>query len=506
MNKKMYYRLISFFMILIFVLSFGSIDSRAESSDYTIVVNVTQNVVTVYQGGQPVKAMTCSTGTYTPRSGTYRTSDKYTWHYLVGGVSGQYCTRITGQILFHSVPYTRFGDNSSLEYWEYDKLGTSASLGCVRLCVEDAKWLYDNCARGTSVTFVTDDTMPLGKPSTYKVSSMPDEFKGWDPTDPADNNPWRIYADSACFDARYYADNNPDVKAAFGYDEKMLLNHWIRNGIREGRKASKEFDVRYYKSTYADLRAAFGDDNYAYVRHYINNGKREKRKGSENNINESEVEDLIYNGLSYVPIYDYNYYITRYKDIYNAFGDDKEAVFNHFINYGMKEGRQASENFNIKIYKNNYPDLQKAFGDDLKKYYIHYLTNGIKEKRKATVAIGTGTASNASATTVPTQTQTTESTGKLTVKDGIDYSPVYDYDYYIAHNKDVYNAFGDNQEAVLNHFITYGMKEGRIAKETFNVKVYKENYVDLRNAFGDNTKSYYMHYITHGINEYRKCY
>ena len=66
-----------------------------------------------------------------------------------------------------------------------------------------------------------------------------------------------------------------------------------------------------------------------------------------------KVEDLIYNGLSYAPIYDYNYYITRYKDIYNAFGDDKEAVFNHFINYGMKEGRQASENFNIKIYKNN---------------------------------------------------------------------------------------------------------------------------------------------------------
>ena len=68
MNKKMYYRLISFSLRLIYVLSVGSIDSRAESSDYTIVVNVTQNVVTVYQGGQPVKAMTCSTGTYTPRS------------------------------------------------------------------------------------------------------------------------------------------------------------------------------------------------------------------------------------------------------------------------------------------------------------------------------------------------------------------------------------------------------------------------------------------------------
>lgn len=497
MNKKMYYRLISFFMILIFVLSFGSIDSRAESSDYTIVVNVTQNVVTVYQGGQPVKAMTCSTGTYTPRSGTYRTSDKYTWHYLVGGVSGQYCTRITGQILFHSVPYTRFGDNSSLEYWEYDKLGTSASLGCVRLCVEDAKWLYDNCARGTSVTFVTDDTMPLGKPSTYKVSSMPDAIKGWDPTDPSDNNPWKIYTNSICFDARYYADNNPDLKAAFGYDEVSLLTHWIYNGISEGRRASKEFDLTYYKNSYADLRAAFGDDNLAYMIHYINCGKSEGRKASENYVDDSEVDEIIYNGLSCAPIYDYDYYIAHNADIYNAFGNDKQAAFNHFITYGMSEGRQASENFNVQVYKNNYGDLQNAFGNDLKSYYIHYLTDGIKEGRNAG---GTARASSGGGSTGQ------QANIKATSKDGINYSDVYDYDYYIANNPDVYNAFGDDSEAVLNHFIVYGMSEGRTAKSTFNVNVYKSLYGDLRDAFGDDTKSYYLHYITYGKNEGRQCY
>ncbi len=500
MNNKIINKLFSLFLVFVLILSFGKIDSQAESGDYTIVVNVTHNVVTVYRGGQPIKAMTCSTGTSTPRSGTYRTSDKYTWHYLVGGVCGQYCTRITGAILFHSVPYTRFGDNSSLEYWEYDKLGNSASLGCVRLCVEDAKWIYDNCAKATSVTFVTDDTMPLGKPDTYKISSMPGYIRGWDPTDPAVGNPWNIYTNESCFNARYYADNNPDLKSAFGYDETGLLRHWINYGVGEGRRASREFDLSYYKNSYADLRAAFGDDNLAYINHYINCGKNEGRKAAENYVNDSEVEELIYNGLSYAPIYNYEYYVAHNGDVYNAFGDNKKAVFDHFLTYGMSEGRQASAGFNVKTYKNNYGDLQNAFGDDWKSYYIHFLTYGISEGRNA------GGTSDSSSKAQSNVSNTQQNNAYITSKDGIDYSDVYDYDYYIANNPDVYNAFGDDKSAVLNHFIEYGMNEGRKSKETFNVDVYKSLYGDLQNAFGDDTKSYYIHYITYGKNEGRQCY
>lgn len=497
MKRKIFNIFVSVLLIFAFVMSFVSVDARAESGEYTIVVNVTQNVVTVYQNGQPIKAMTCSTGTATPRSGTYRTSDKYVWHYLVGGVCGQYCTRITGQILFHSVPYTRLGDNTSLEYWEYDKLGTSASLGCIRLCVEDAKWIYDNCARATAVTFVTDNTMPLGKPATYKISSMPEPLCYWDPTDPADGNPWKLYKNELCFDARYYADRYPDLKAAFGYDEVKLLNHWINNGIKEERQASKEFDLRYYKKTYPDLKKAFGDDNLAYIRHYIDFGKKEGRKASDNSVSESEVDELIYNGLCYKDVYNYDYYVANNQDVYRAYGNDKKAVFNHFITFGMKEGRKASENFNVNIYKNNYNDLRKAYGNDLKKYYIHYITFGKKEGRNAKAAIANKT-SNVE--------QPSDTSSPVNSNVGIDYSDVYDYDYYVANNQDVYRAYGDDKEAVLNHFIVFGMKEGRRAKEDFNVYVYKNNYSDLRNAYGNDLKSYYIHYIMFGKKEGRQCH
>ena len=163
---------------------------------YWIKVNYTANTVTVYSkdgNGDytvPIKAMVCSTGASTPKSGVYRTQAKYSWKALIGS-AGKYCTRITGQILFHSVPYLH-GDINQFEYWEYDRLGQTRSLGCIRLTVADAKWIYDNCPIGTSVEFYSSSNPgPLGKPSAKKISGYPEPLRLWDPTDPDPNNPWR---------------------------------------------------------------------------------------------------------------------------------------------------------------------------------------------------------------------------------------------------------------------------------------------------------------------------
>ena len=161
---------------------------------YHIMVNCAQNTVTVYErdeGGAytiPVRAMLCSTGQKTPL-GEYYTSEKYEWRPLFGNVYGQYATRIVGHILFHSVPYTQIRKDA-LEYEEYNKLGTSASMGCIRLAVEDAKWIYDYCASGTRVTIYEDaDPGPLGKPEPLLID-VDNPNRGWDPTDPDPSNPW----------------------------------------------------------------------------------------------------------------------------------------------------------------------------------------------------------------------------------------------------------------------------------------------------------------------------
>lgn len=163
---------------------------------YYIKVNRLQNTVTIYALNDkgyytvPVKAMICSVGKGdgTPL-GTYRTSDKHDWCSLVGGVYGQYAYRINGPIMFHSVPYYSM-HKDDLETEEYNKLGEAASLGCVRLSVSDAKWIYDNCPAGTIVTIYDDEYAgPLGKPAAEQLN-VRDERSVWDPTDPDAENPW----------------------------------------------------------------------------------------------------------------------------------------------------------------------------------------------------------------------------------------------------------------------------------------------------------------------------
>lgn len=176
-------------------------ETEQEEFPYYIRVNRQQNVVTVYKmddGGNysiPIKAFICSTGAYnaTPE-GVFHISTKYIWRELNGGVYGQYASRITGGVLFHSVPYV--SKNKGTLYWEkYNKLGQQTSMGCVRLTVADAKWIYDNCPSGTAVeVYDSEDPGPLGKPTAVKLD-RDDAYKNWDPTDPDENNPWHQWSE-----------------------------------------------------------------------------------------------------------------------------------------------------------------------------------------------------------------------------------------------------------------------------------------------------------------------
>ena len=164
---------------------------------YYIEVIRNQNTVIVYgldannNYTKIVKVFVCSVGrnNWTP-VGTFKTTKGATWGSLIGNVYGQYSTRITGSILFHSVPYYQ-RDKGALEWEEYNKLGTAASAGCVRMTVRDVKWIFDNCPSGTTVK-IYDGNLPSGvsKPSAQKIDGS-NPNRGWDPTDPDPNNPWR---------------------------------------------------------------------------------------------------------------------------------------------------------------------------------------------------------------------------------------------------------------------------------------------------------------------------
>lgn len=193
----------------------------------------------------------------------------------------------------------------------------------------------------------------------------------------------------------------------------------------------------------------------------------------------------VYQGVDYAPVFDFDYYYNKYPDLQKACGKDKQKLFNHFINSGMKEARQANAEFNVAYYKNRYVDLRKAYGIDLTRYYLHYIKYGIKEKRDAKTACSLQ--------------------GAVTTLNGVDYSAVYDFNYYQSKYADIRKAFGDDDIKTLQHFVNYGMKEGRQAKANFNVYNYKNRYKDLQKAYGDDLPSYYRHYIKYGLKEKRNA-
>ena len=303
---------------------------------------------------------------------------------------------------------------------------------------------------------------------------------------------------AAVFNPEYYSEHNKDVVNAFGNTTEALLNHFVTYGMNEGRQGSEEFSVEAYKYNNPDLVNVFGNDTRTYYIHYIKYGKAEGRKatGSTGNGGNSggnqggtAAGNYVVDGVDYSAVFNADYYYNNHKDVANAFGKDAQALFNHFMNYGINEGRQASEEFNVEAYKANNPDLVNVFGGDTRTYYVHYVKYGKAENRKATGSNGGNQGS----------------TGSYVV-DGVDYSAVFDADYYYAHHKDVANAFGNDKQALFNHFMNYGINEGRQASEEFNVEAYKANNADLVNAFGSDTRTYYIHYIKYGKSENRKSH
>lgn len=161
---------------------------------YYLVVSKEAQVLTVYTVNEdgtytlPVKQMICSTGKNDDKipNGLYKLrEERYKWRRMVDGSYAQYAVRMSGKIMFHSVGYSK-KNGGSLQKKTYNNLGNRGSLGCIRLTVKDAKWIYDNCPEGTPVEFIT------GERDEALIESLrpPKLLSGkWDPTDPNPKNP-----------------------------------------------------------------------------------------------------------------------------------------------------------------------------------------------------------------------------------------------------------------------------------------------------------------------------
>ncbi len=132
-------------------------------------------------------------------------------------------------------------------------------------------------------------------------------------------------------------------------------------------------------------------------------------------------------------IFDAEYYADEYPELYDAYGYDEDALYQHFITYGLDEKHCMSPILDVVEYRETYADLDAAFGDNWDAYVNHWYTYGIVEGRD----------------------------------NGTEFDPVL----YVEAYSDIKAAFGDDYEAISNHYLTYGIDEGR----TLGLKTTKSN-------------------------------
>ncbi|MGL4949552.1 MAG: L,D-transpeptidase [Anaeroplasmataceae bacterium] len=127
-----------------------NIDSK---TPYFVYLNLSNQTTYIYEGSlnswKLTKSFLCSTGISgeeTPK-GIFSINGRDSWFFSKNyEQGGKYWVRFMGDYLFHSVPF----DETQSKIVD-DTLGKAASHGCVRLNVEDSKWIYDNIKDGTKV-------------------------------------------------------------------------------------------------------------------------------------------------------------------------------------------------------------------------------------------------------------------------------------------------------------------------------------------------------------------
>ena len=143
------------------LFSSQAVESTEYVFPYKLIIDVSDQRVYVYQWtgtgyDNHIKTFKCSTGTKANPTpiGTWQAAGQAggRWYYFKDfDCYAQYAYRIFGGILFHSVLYSSANERS-LTRSSVRNLGKRASHGCIRLSVDDAKWIYSNCPAGTTVT------------------------------------------------------------------------------------------------------------------------------------------------------------------------------------------------------------------------------------------------------------------------------------------------------------------------------------------------------------------
>ncbi len=131
----------------------GDAPDEPDKDTYWIDVDVAVQQVAIMRGDEVIKTMLCSTGAegHETPLGTFEIQNRGEWFFnerYQQGAKYWVSFKDWGVYLFHSLAMDR---NQQVIPEEAAKLGQPASHGCIRLSIEDAKWIYENIPAKTKV-------------------------------------------------------------------------------------------------------------------------------------------------------------------------------------------------------------------------------------------------------------------------------------------------------------------------------------------------------------------
>ncbi|BBL76105.1 glycosyltransferase [Methylomagnum ishizawai] len=148
-----------------------------------------------------------------------------------------------------------------------------------------------------------------------------------------------------------------------------LFFDFITYGNAVGVACTPLFDLEWYASRYADIKEAIGPSSEfeSYFQHYMERGMRD--------------------GRIPFPDFDIDYYVRNNKDVKDISDTGKQGAANalvHFIYHGIGEGRNPNRFFDTKYYLEHNPQVV----DEIKRFaylgaFEHFLAIGIKRNLKA---------------------------------------------------------------------------------------------------------------------------
>ena len=158
---------------------------------YRIDIDLTNQICTVYgiYSDKSAKALmsefissakkghTTPTGNFKIQGASGGRKAKYRTCKLSSGKTyAEFACRFHGAKMMHGVPWKARNTKGYVYKGEFNKLGTPASSGCVRMPYKLAKYIYTNCPVGTPVRVFkgTKGKYPAGKPKKYTATSNVD--------------------------------------------------------------------------------------------------------------------------------------------------------------------------------------------------------------------------------------------------------------------------------------------------------------------------------------------